>query len=266
MLNNLIVFAVSFIASITGAICGIGGGILIKPFLDVSGILGVQSGSFLSGCTVLSMSGYSISKNFIKKESKIALRSSTPLALGAALGGILGKTLFQILLSSLPNNEKTGAIQATTLIILLIGTLIYIKNQHRINTLRVENIPVCFFVGVALGSCSAFLGIGGGPFNLAVLQFLFSMDIKTAAQNSLFIILFSQAASLVSTICTNTVPDFELTMLLIMIFAGLAGAAVGQHINKTIRNEMVQKLLTSVMILIIFICFYNIIKTLGNIW
>ncbi|MEI3183290.1 MAG: sulfite exporter TauE/SafE family protein [Lachnospiraceae bacterium] len=38
---------------------------------------------------------------------------------------------------------------------------------------------------------SSFLGIGGGPINLVVLLYFFSMDTKAAAQNSLYIILFS---------------------------------------------------------------------------
>ena len=52
---------------------------------------------------------------------------------------------------------------------------------------------------------SAFLGIGGGPINLAILSFCFSMDSKTAALNSLYIILFSQAASFINTLVRGTV-------------------------------------------------------------
>ena len=52
----VIFLGVSFCASVVGAICGIGGGVLIKPLLDAFGVLSVASISFLSGCTVLSMS------------------------------------------------------------------------------------------------------------------------------------------------------------------------------------------------------------------
>ena len=48
--------AVSLLASAAGAVCGIGGGVLIKPVLDAFGVLDVASISFLSGLTVLSMS------------------------------------------------------------------------------------------------------------------------------------------------------------------------------------------------------------------
>ena len=51
----LIFLVVCFGASIVGAICGIGGGVIIKPVLDSFGVLDVTAISFLSGCTVLSM-------------------------------------------------------------------------------------------------------------------------------------------------------------------------------------------------------------------
>lgn len=49
---------ISFMASVLGAICGIGGGVLMKPILDSLGLMEVSTVSFLSGCTVLSMSFY----------------------------------------------------------------------------------------------------------------------------------------------------------------------------------------------------------------
>ncbi|MGC6176872.1 hypothetical protein [Lacrimispora sp. 38-1] len=46
-------FLVSFLASIIGAICGIGGGVIIKPTLDLLHLASVSSINFLSGCKVL---------------------------------------------------------------------------------------------------------------------------------------------------------------------------------------------------------------------
>ena len=57
---EILVLLIAFGASIVGAICGIGGGVIIKPLLDAFGIASVAEISFLSGCTVLSMSCYSV--------------------------------------------------------------------------------------------------------------------------------------------------------------------------------------------------------------
>ena len=56
----ILFWIVSFGASIAGAICGIGGGVIIKPTLDAFGVLSVSTISFLSGCTVLAMTCYSV--------------------------------------------------------------------------------------------------------------------------------------------------------------------------------------------------------------
>lgn len=84
---------------------------------------------------------------------------------------------------------------------------------------------VCGAIGLVLGVMSSFLGIGGGPINLVVLFFFFSMDTKTAAENSLYIILFSQIASLFASLfaslLTRTVPEFSLGMLLLMAAGGI---------------------------------------------
>ena len=56
---QVLVLLVSFFACTVGAICGIGGGILIKPVLDATGVADVATINFLAGCTVLSMTLYS---------------------------------------------------------------------------------------------------------------------------------------------------------------------------------------------------------------
>lgn len=75
----LIFFLVSFLSSIVGAICGIGGGVFIKPVLDLLQLGGVSTINFLSGCTVLSMSLYSVSKAMIDRDSKVDIATGPPL-------------------------------------------------------------------------------------------------------------------------------------------------------------------------------------------
>lgn len=52
----LICFLVTFAACVIGTICGMGGGIIIKPVLDAMGVMSVSTVTFLSGCTVIAMS------------------------------------------------------------------------------------------------------------------------------------------------------------------------------------------------------------------
>ena len=73
-----------------GSICGIGGGIIIKPLLDALKIMEADTISFLSGCTVLAMTAYSVGRSKLNKgSSHLDSGRSFPLAMGAALGGVL---------------------------------------------------------------------------------------------------------------------------------------------------------------------------------
>ena len=121
----VIFLGVSFCASVVGAICGIGGGVLIKPLLDAFGVLSVASISFLSGCTVLAMSCYSVIKAKKSGDSLVDMKTGTPLAIGAALGGVAGKMVFQFLSDFSGNKDKVGAIQGICLLIITFGTMVY---------------------------------------------------------------------------------------------------------------------------------------------
>ncbi len=186
------------------------------------------------------------------------MKTGTPLALGGAVGGILGKHLFSSVKAVFANPNTVGAVQAACLASLTLGTLIYTIHKSRIKTKRIESIPVCLVIGLALGCLSSFLGIGGGPFNLVILFYFFSMDTKTAAQNSLYIILFSQITSLLTTLTTNSVPAFEPIALIFMV-TGDIGGMVGRKFNRKLDNADVDKLFMGLMTVIICISIYNTI-------
>lgn len=259
----LIFLIVSFGASIAGAICGIGGGVIIKPALDAVGVLDVATISFLSGCTVLTMSCYSVYKAKRSGESLIDMKIGTPLAIGAAVGGVVGKWMFQMVSSMFADKNMVGAVQAACLLVITLGTLIYTIYKEKIHTKHLVNFVVCLLVGLVLGIMSSFLGIGGGPINLVVLFYFFSMDTKAAAQNSLYIILFSQITSFLQTVLTGKVPAFPIMALVIMVFGGLMGGFCGRMINKKMDSKMVDKLFICLMVVIIGINCYNIYKFIG---
>ncbi len=259
---NLLFFTVSFLASIIGSICGIGGGVIIKPVLDAAGIMTISSINFLSGCTVLSMSLISMLQSFIKKDKEIKLNTCTPLAIGAAIGGLLGKEAFQYILYVFSDKNKVVAFQAIILIAVTAATLLYTIYASKIKTLNITNSLACGAIGLLLGLLSSFLGIGGGPINLMVLTFFFSMETKQAAKNSLYIIMFSQIASLTTTIARGNIPEFPIILLLLMIFGGFSGGILGSKINKRISSKYAIKLFIFIMVLIIIININNAVINL----
>lgn len=260
---DILFFVVSFLSSIVGAICGIGGGVVIKPVLDMLQMGSAATINFLSGCTVLSMSLYSVGKSLRAGDSRVEMSTGTPLALGAAIGGVVGKQLFSAVKAMFADEGMVGGVQAVSLGVITVGTLLYTIYKSRIPTLRMTRKAFCVVIGLLLGIMSSFLGIGGGPINLVVLGYFFSMDTKTAAANSLYIILFSQAASLLATLATRSVPDFRLPALILMVAGGIGGGIVGRSLNRKMDNRAVDKLFMGLMLLIIGICVYNAVRAVS---
>ena len=151
--------------------------------------------------------------------------------------------------------ERVGGYQAVCLAVVTAATLVYTLNKKRIKTMRVQNPLVCIAVGLTLGIMSSFLEIGG-PINLVVLYFFFSMETKEAAQNSLYIILISQITSLLTSIVTSSIPLFHISWLVVIVPGGIGGM-VGRKLNKRLNTAMVDKLFAGLILVIIGISCYN---------
>lgn len=256
---NLVFFLISLLATTVGAISGIGGGVIIKPVLDAFGLLSVSTISFLSGCTVLSMSVVSLLKSR-GSGVKLEVRKSTFLAIGAAVGGVVGKYLFDLMKGWFPGDAVVGAVQSALLIAMTVFVFFFVRYKSKIAAKQVQNSFVCLLIGLVLGMLSAFLGIGGGPINIAVLYYFFSMDAKTSARNSIYIILFSQITSLVRTFAAGAVPAFDPWLLALMIAGGVGGGFLGSAISRKLTNDGVDKLFSGVMLVIILVSCYNFVR------
>ena len=254
----IFVFAVCLAASTIGGVCGIGGGVVIKPLLDATGIMSVTTLSFLSGLTVLAMAVVNVYKN--RKNKAIDVKRSLPLGIGAAIGGVLGKQAFQSLKAAVGSDQLVGLVQSLLLAVLVVGTFLYVRNKSRIVTKSIQNPWLCAAVGAALGVLSSFLGIGGGPMNLAVLYYFFSMETKQAAINSILVILLSQLASLGMTLVSGTVPAFDWGVLIAMASAGILGGLFSAKLQKKLSSEKVDVMFQILLVVIFLICCYNAVR------
>lgn len=254
----LLVF-VTFFATVIGAISGIGGGVVIKPVMDALVDYPVATISFLSGNTVLAMTAVSLLRS--RKDSiRVDAMVGTPLAIGGALGGMLGKFLFSWIKQAYHNDALIGLVQNILMVLLTVSVFIYILKKASIKTLSVQNKTFALFAGLILGVFSSFLGIGGGPINIMALSYLFSMDSKHAALNSLYIIFCSQVANLATNLIMGTVPSFNAVLLSSMMVSGIAGAMAGRSVSKKLGNSQVDKLFMALMALIILLSVFNVAK------
>lgn len=259
-MHYLPVFIVCFLASLLGPLCGIGGGVIIKPVVDAMNVMSVSTVSFLSSMSVLIMSLSTLAQNAASKQSDIDARAMAPIAISSAVGGVIGKMVFNQLSGVFPNAELVGAVQAAVLIALSLLVLVYTLNKARIQSLELKSVAAQAVIGFCAGACWSFLGIGGGPFNLAILVFFFSMESKPAAQASLFIIAFSQTASLIYTLVTGSVPEFVPLVLAGMALMAILGSVVGRKLLRHMDSAAVDRLYVFAIVLIMIICTYNLVR------
>ncbi len=249
---SIISFLIAIIASTIGSISGIGGGIIIKPVMDAISGLSPNIINFMSGCTVLSMAVSSYIRN-LKSPIKLNYKTTLWLALGACIGGYYGKVLF----SAFTGNVKL--VQSIILLIINLLVMLYLVKKSSIKTLHTRNFVICTIIGLVLGVSSSFLGIGGGPINIVVLSFFFSMSAKETARNSLFVILFSQFTSLVTTFATHSVPEVDMFTLVIMCIGGVVGSIIGSMIASKMDDKMTDKFFAILLVFLILLNIYNVV-------
>ena len=247
---TVIIILTALIATFVGSISGIGGGVLIKPVMDAIFDATSAQISFYSGTTVLTMTIVSLIRS---RKEKLDPRGLW-LAVGGAAGGYAGKMVFD---SVLKNFGSVGLIQNIIMVILTGLVFVYTMKKDSIKTKNFRSPAVSLTTGLFLGVASSFLGIGGGPINLMFLSYFFSMDTKTAALSSLWIIFFSQAVSFISSAVTRTIPEVDLVLLFSMMVCAVIGATVGRMVSKKLTNKGVDKLFMGLLIVIIFISVYN---------
>ena len=261
---GLVLFLVCLLASGIGSICGIGGGVIIKPVIDMQGIMSVNEASFLSGLTVMAMAMVNIIMR--RKTRLLDMRIGSLLALGSVAGGVLGNDLLTFVRGGAGADALLGLVQAIALGLITAVTLLYtVRLKERLPTYHIHRLAAVVVIGVLLGVCSAFLGIGGGPINIAVLTLAFSMDTKKAAATSLYIIAFSQLSNLASSVLKGTVPQFVPMELVLMVSAGILGGLAGSEISKKISTETTNKLLAVFLVVVIIMCVYNAYRFGGEV-
>src|SRR5690625_4814534 len=258
---EILYFLIGLLASIFGAIAGIGGGVIIKPILDTFGHFDVATIGILSAVSVFSMATVSLIKASFTK-IKVKVKTSSILALSSIVGGIIGKVIFNNSISSVQNLDRISLIQSIVLSLLMFLIFIYYKNKNSIKTFKLNNTLFIFLVGIFLGMIAAFLGIGGGPFNVAILTLGFSMNAKDASINSLFIILFSQISSLITTQVTTGFGQFNLELLPYIALGGVIGGFIGSILLNKINSKNVENIFTTGVMIIMLINLFNVFKLL----
>lgn len=252
---SVIYIIIILVATISGAISGLGGGVIIKPLFDMIGYHSAATIGFYSSVAVFTMSIVSIIKQ-LKSGFNFHLKTVLWISIGSLVGGIAGEEIFNRVTSSYENNV-VKIIQAALLAITLIFILIYTINM-KIKSYHLKKPASIFIVGFLLGSISVFLGIGGGPLNVASLMLLFSYTIKEATIYSIATIFFAQISKLGSVMISHKFFEYDLTVIPFICISAIIGGFIGTLINQKLEEGKIRRFYISLITLLLFISLYNV--------
>ena len=253
---------------------GIGGGVIIRPVLSSFGYFETaEVTNMISTICVFFIAVTSIVRHIISKTKIKDIKISIFLGIGAVIGGLIGQFLFTFVKSS-SNKNVLLIVQSAVLIALLAFVLIYMNIfLPKGKVLHVKNSIVSMIIGIFLGIASAFLGIGGGPINVAVFLLFFGMDMKQASVNSLITIIFSQSSKLVTSAIDGTFatlfavsslpsPDNNWWIfMLILVPLSIIGSLTGTYLNKKMSPKFLSVAFMATTAVIICINIYLIINS-----
>lgn len=262
MFQYIFYFLIAIISTTAGSLTGMGGGVIIKPVLDILGHYNIATIGVLSAVTVFSMSLVSVIKQ-LSLGMKIDFSISLPLALGSVLGGAVGQTMLKAVLAAAPAESIVTVVQNSILALLILVVCLYMRKKEHIKSLSLSGPAPALLAGITLGVISSFLGIGGGPFNVALIIYLFSFDTKTATVCSLISILFAQTSKLVTVAVFSGLDGLTLTMLPPMVIGAVAGGFIGAGLNKRLSEKTVETCFNGIQLIVLSIAIINIVRNLS---
>ncbi len=257
---QVVIYAlVTLFATLMGSIAGMGGGVIIKPVFDAFAQYDAVTVGLITSITVFAMSLVSVSRHMVMK-TKIDPRAGAVLCLGSIAGGYTGQFLLGRLDAVLQNNDLLIVVQNVMLFVLIICVVLYMAFKSRIRSLNTTKPVPVLLCGLVLGALSSFLGIGGGPFNVAIILFVIGCDMRMAAVYSILTILFSQLSKLVTVAFTTGYAQYDLSVLPIIVLCGVAGGFLGAKFNTSLHNKAVERCFNIMQIIILCITLSNIVR------
>ncbi len=249
MLEFLLGFSISIMAGIIGSMVGIGGGIVISPFLSYYNYMPFQ----ISSTSLMSVFSTSLSSSIVYHKKKI---TSKKIGLILAISSIPG-TYIGVLLSKIFSLSEFKLYFA----IILISTSIYLilklklkyENPQKNAIFKDRNMNFCwslllliissFFAGILSSS----FGIGGGIVFVPSLIIFLGFDMINAAATSQFALMFTSFSGLIFYIYYGF-PEYYIGIVLSL--GSICGGIVGSKISTRFHSSKLQKMFAIVLIIV----------------
>ena len=219
----LLYISCGLLAGLLGGYLGLGGGIIIVPFLTIAAGLDIKSAIPIS-VTATVVTSLASSNEYLKK-GMVDLEFTVILALFMVIGTITGSLLSPYIPSQY--------IQLVLTVVVVYTAISLIKSkdtQNRQNIIddKSKNIFVCGIIAVFTGILSGLVGIGGGVIIVPVLYLLVGLPLSTSRGTSSLMIGFSGAAASVVYLLNDQINyQIVIGVILGVIIGGKLGGKLG---------------------------------------
>lgn len=257
----LLVLVLGVVAGTLGAMLGLGGGIVLVPFL-VNGLnLPFQEAAGVSLMTVIATSA-AVTANTAGRQL-INMRLCMVLEVATTLGGLGAGLTAQHL------SQRTLTV-IFVIVTALIGVVTFLKRDRR-NVLsqatdtgwlgarffdedtgrevayRVGRLPVGLAVSFVAGNVSGLLGIGGGVLKVPALNAWCGVPIRAAAATSALMIGITAASTAPIYYAHGAIHP---TLAAAAVIGVMAGSAIGSRLSRRAPVKWLKLLMAVVMVLV----------------
>lgn len=240
MLDQLLYILCGLCAGLLGGYLGLGGGIVMVPFLTIVAGVDIKTAVPVS-VTAMVVNSFSASNEYLKK-GMVDLELVIILSVFMVLGNISGS-----LLSAYIPGEYIRLILTVLLIYTAFSLLKGRKQAERMafRDNRTKYLLICTLLAFVTGNLAALVGIGGGVILVPVLYLVIGLPMTTARGTSSLMIGFSAAAAATVYFVNGLIdPTIVSGVILGIIIGGKLGGYLG-----TMAKPMVVKVMFFILML-----------------
>lgn len=253
-------------AGILGAILGIGGGIILTPFLTL--IIGLDIKYAIAAsivCVIATSSGATIA--YLKDDMlnlRVAMFLEIATTIGAIVGAILsgivptgflfilfgGFLLFSVInmiqkLRGKSDNGVNGSVKDSLAEKLKLNGSYYDKVLEKQIDYQVEKVPGGFAMMFGAGIASGLLGIGSGVFKVTAMDTIMKMPLKPSSATSNLMMGVTAAASAMVYFFNGTIlPEIAAPLAL----GVLVGATIGSRIMQRLKPAVIRLIFIPILL------------------
>lgn len=244
----IIMLSIGLLAGAIGSILGIGGGLIVTPFLTI--FFGLDIKYAIAASIVVVIATSSGSAITYLKDNVINLKAAMFLEIFTTIGGLIGAILTGVI-----NQSYLYILFSFVLVFSIINTIRKIKNRNKISEIHNKNnkladrlqlngsyydanlkqninyklarIPLGSTIMFGAGIMSGMLGIGSGIFKVIALDGAMKMPIKAANSTSNLMMGVTATASAILYFCQGMIlPEIAVPV----VIGVLTGAFIGSRI------------------------------------